>query len=175
MEWEGGQMEEEEQSESSNDNHEDTEGEESEGSSQNNNINIVASRAPITIKDIDKEFWRIIHSYRPEINQLQLETNQIRDSIKENWKIVADENVEQLKSLEKKIELDFKEQMLYIKTLQSDIEVATKRFKREKTDFTLETQNLHKRVEECEGKMNYVYSSIKTIALLCKNIYIYVT
>ena len=58
--------------------------------------------------------------------------------------------------------------MIYIKTLQSDIEVATKRFKREKTDFTLETQTLHKRVEECESKMNYVHSSIKTLSLLCK-------
>ena len=85
MECEGGQMEEEEQSESNNEDHDDTEGEESEDSSQqNNNINIMVPRAPISIKDIDKEFWRILHSYRPEINQLQLETNQIRDSIKEH-------------------------------------------------------------------------------------------
>lgn len=177
MECEGGQQEEDEQSESSEDaahhpEHSDSEGGESEIESHDNNINLRQRQGPISIKDIDKEFWKILHSYRPEINQLQLDHNHVRDSIKENCKIVADEASQQIKNLESKIELDLKEQMIYIKTLQSDIEICTKKFKRERTDFGLETQNLNKRIDEMEGHQAYVLSSIKTLAVLGKSKFI---
>jgi len=73
--------------------------------------------------------------------------------------------------MEKKTELDLKEQMIYIKTLQSDIEVTTKKIKRERTDFGLETNNLNKRISEMEKHQDYVLTSIKTLAILC-NFYI---
>jgi len=57
--------------------------------------------------------------------------------------------------------------MIYIKTLQSDIEITTKKIKRERTDFGLETQNLTKRMDQIEKDQDYVLSSIKTLAILC--------
>ena len=100
----------------------DIEGEESES---DENI-ILDRRQPITIKDIDKEFWRILHSYKPEINKLQRDHNSIQDSITENCKIVRVDVEDMVNNLNKKIEIDLKEQMLYIKTLQNDIEICQK-------------------------------------------------
>jgi hypothetical protein len=168
MNCEGGQQEEEEQSESSEEDKSEAEGEESEVDSQGNEIRFERGKTKITMKDIDKEFWRVINTYRSEINQLQLDHNHIRDSIKEHCKNVADDSAQQIKNLEKKIELDFKEQLIYIKTLQSDIETSTKKFKRERTDFTLETGNLNKRIDDMEAHQEYVMTSIKTLAALSK-------
>lgn len=189
MDCEGGDQEEEEQSESSDgdysedENHNiklkvdndapspdsDSEG----GESELSNINLKRSRTPIGIKDIDKEFWRILHSYRPELNQIQLDINAMRDSIKENCKIVAKDANEQLKTLERKMELDIKEQQIYIRTLQSDIEITTKKIKRERTDFGLETQNMGRKIDEMDKHQQYVLRSIKTLSLLCKLGFIY--
>ena len=167
MECEGGSQGEEEQSESSEGmqsdmSKSDIEGEESES---DENI-IIERRQPITIKDIDKEFWRILHSYRPEINQLQLDHNSIRDSITENCKIVRVDAEDMVNNLNKKIEIDLKEQMLYIKTLQNDIEICQKKLKRERTDFTIETQNLSDKIENFTGKLEYLLNSVKTLSNL---------
>lgn len=123
MELEGG---EEEQSESSEDSYSEkshSEGEsEEEEESNHPRSPVYQEKRVITLKDIDKEFWRILHSYRPEINQLQLDHNSIRDSISENCKIVKTDAEDLVKMLEKKMDIEFKEQMMYVKTLQSDIE-----------------------------------------------------
>jgi hypothetical protein len=125
-------------------------------------------RAPISMKDIDQKFWNFLHSYRPELNQLQLDQNVLKDSIKEKCKIVSREASEQLRTLEQKIGLDIQEQQIYIKTLQSDIEINTKKIKREKTDFSLENQNMGKKIDEIVKHQEYVLKSIKTLSLLCK-------
>jgi len=96
MECEGGQQEEEEQSESSEgdidyleqqaERRENSEYslEEGENSEEDNGIKFRRTRTLVTIKDIDKEFWRILHSYRPEIDNIQQELKIIRNSIQEN-------------------------------------------------------------------------------------------
>jgi hypothetical protein len=71
------------------------------------------------------------------------------------------------------MELDIKEQQIYIRTLQSDIEITTKKIKRERTDFGLETQNMGRKIDEMDKHQQYVLRSIKTLSLLCKFEFIY--
>jgi len=149
MDWEGGRQEEEEQSESSLEDH--SEGEESEQENDSKDINI------------DHEWIRKVTN---DINQLQLDHNHIRDSIRQNCKNVADDATQQIQNSEKKMELDLREQVIYTKTLQTDIETWTKKFKREQTDFTLETRALNKRIDDIDKHQDYVITSIETLALL---------